>query len=120
MRCSSLTRHQGRVYEEGRPYKAVFQLYSRPGEPLVKTFFLKISDGQSKLGPVMLSITGLTLALHNCRIARTGPVDLQYVRHTHQRTCPTTCCWRRGILASMRLCHCDILCEGVPGNQSPY
>ncbi|KAI2985482.1 hypothetical protein CAN33_0041605 [Aspergillus niger] len=37
---------KGRVYEEGRPYKAVFQLYSRPGEPLVKTFFLKISDGQ--------------------------------------------------------------------------
>ncbi|PWY67316.1 hypothetical protein BO83DRAFT_401024 [Aspergillus eucalypticola CBS 122712] len=30
-----------------KTYKAVFHLYSRPGEPPVKTFFLKMSDGQN-------------------------------------------------------------------------
>ncbi|GLA74229.1 hypothetical protein AtubIFM55763_005171 [Aspergillus tubingensis] len=59
---------KGHVYEEDRPYKTVFHLYSRPGEPPVKTFFLKMSDGQT-----------LTLAQRNCRFARTGPVDLQFV-----------------------------------------
>ncbi|RAH60954.1 actin-like ATPase domain-containing protein [Aspergillus piperis CBS 112811] len=38
---------KGHVYEEDKPYKTVFHLYSRPGEPPVKTFFLKMSDGQN-------------------------------------------------------------------------
>ncbi|GKZ27621.1 hypothetical protein AbraIFM66951_005666 [Aspergillus brasiliensis] len=37
---------KGHVYEEDRPYQSVFHLYSRPGEPLVKTFSLKMGDDQ--------------------------------------------------------------------------